>query len=54
LAFTSDYGTAPPDEITALFDDIKKLPPSEARVLAIQDVCLGFCYDPVTAFLASR
>lgn len=46
LAFTSEYGTNPPQEIKDMFEQITKLPGTE-RPVAIQDVCLGFCYDPV-------
>jgi hypothetical protein len=49
LAFTSEYGTAPPQEVTALFHEIEKLPASEERSFDVADVCMGFCYDPVPA-----
>jgi hypothetical protein len=52
LAFTSENQTAPPQRVTDLFREIEKLPAAE-RPSPIQDVCLGFCYDPV-ARLASR
>ena len=52
LAFTSENQTSPPQRVTDLFREIEKLPAAE-RPLPIQDVCLGFCYDPV-AQLASR
>jgi len=49
LAFTSEYRTVPPEEIMGLFREIEKLPVSEEQVHGIQDVCLGYCYDPVAA-----
>ena len=49
LAFTSEYGTSPPREITALFHEIEQLPASSERQFEVRDVCLGFCYDPVAA-----
>ena len=49
LAFTSEYRTVPPEEIMALFREIENLPVSEEQVHGIQDVCLGYCYDPVAA-----
>ena len=46
LAFTTEYGTNPPSEIRDMLAQIEKLPgPQESS--AFQDVCLGFCYDPV-------
>ena len=49
LAFTSEYRTAPPREITDLFHELANLPAREERSIAVQDVCLGFCYDPLAA-----
>jgi hypothetical protein len=49
LAFTREYGTAPPKEVTELFREIENLPLREGRALAVRDVCLGFCYDPLAA-----
>ncbi len=49
LAFTSEYGTAPPREITDLFREIENLPTSEERPATLRDVCLGFCYGPRAA-----
>ncbi len=48
LAFTSEYHTAPPREVTDVFQEIENLP-GQPRPFAIRDVCLGFCYDPVAA-----
>lgn len=49
LAFTSEYGTAPPPEVTALFHEIEQLPASSEKQFDVSDVCLGFCYDPLAA-----
>jgi uncharacterized membrane protein YhaH (DUF805 family) len=48
LSFTSEYGTTPPQEVVALFHEIEALHPTEdwGRE-SINDVCLGFCYDPL-------
>jgi hypothetical protein len=46
LAFTSEYGTNPPPEIRNMFEQIEKLPGTQ-RSIVVQDVCLGFCYDPI-------
>lgn len=46
-AFTSEYGTTPPTEVTDLLAQITKLSGEGGSPFAIQDVCLGFCYDPV-------
>jgi hypothetical protein len=48
LAFTSEYHTAPPREVTELFQQIENLP-GQPRPFAIRDACLGFCYDPIAA-----
>ena len=47
LAFTTEYGTAPPEEVTRLFSEFEKQPVAEQRPIAARDVCLGFCYDPI-------
>lgn len=49
LAFTTEYGTAPPEEVTKLFYEIESLPFRHDSRLAVRDVCLGFCYDPLAA-----
>jgi hypothetical protein len=46
LAFTSEYGTAPPREIIDLFQEIENLPASEERPSTVRDVCLGFLLRP--------
>jgi hypothetical protein len=47
LAFSSEYRTTPPKEVTDLFHEIEKLPASYVGPVTLRDVCLGFCYDPV-------
>jgi hypothetical protein len=49
LAFTSEYRTTPPQEVADLFHEIERLPARESWPVAMRDVCLGFCYDPVAA-----
>jgi hypothetical protein len=49
FAFTSEYGTAPPPQVTDLFHEIEDVPTGVERSWAAQDVCLGFCYGPVAA-----
>ena len=39
----------PPDEVKALFDELKRLPSREQNTFQVRDVCLGFCYDPLAA-----
>ncbi len=46
LAFTTESGTSPPPEIKDLLDQIEGLPGAQ-QSFEIQDVCMGFCYDPV-------
>lgn len=47
FAFTSEYGTRPPREVTDLFYEAEKLPGTELKPWSVRDVCLGFCYGPV-------
>jgi hypothetical protein len=46
FAFSTEYGTKPPQEIRDLLVQAENLPGSQLSI-TIQDVCLGFCYDPV-------
>jgi hypothetical protein len=46
---TTENGTAPPKEIVALFRDIEAAPRSAETQSELKDVCLGFCYDPLSA-----
>jgi hypothetical protein len=47
-AYTTANGSIPPQEIVDLFDDLEKLPHSSAAHSTRKDVCLGFCYDPLS------
>lgn len=46
-AFTSEYGTEPPKEVVDLFHDLESVAPAEKELRAVNDVCMGFCYDPL-------
>jgi len=46
-AFTSEYGTTAPTELIDLLKQILKLPAVRGSSFAFQDICLGFCYDPL-------
>jgi len=47
LAFTTEYGTEPPREVIDLFHDLESVAPAEKELRAANDVCMGFCYDPL-------
>jgi len=47
-SYTSANGFKPPQEIVDLFDDLEKLPRSSPSRSELRDVCLGFCYDPLS------
>jgi hypothetical protein len=47
LAFTTEYGTEPPREVVDLFHDLESIAPAEKELRTINDVCIGFCYDPL-------
>jgi hypothetical protein len=48
LAFTSEYGTAPPKELVELFHEMHAVVRTDkGRRYSMKDVCLGFCYDPL-------
>jgi hypothetical protein len=46
--YTADKGETPPQEIVGLFNDLEKLPRSRESQSEVRDVCLGFCYDPLS------
>ena len=46
LAFTSEYGTKPPREVVDLFHDLESVAPAEKQLRTVNDICMGFCYDP--------
>jgi hypothetical protein len=48
-AFTTEYHTKPPHEVTDLFSFIEDQPTRPVMSGVIRDVCLGFCYDPHAA-----
>jgi hypothetical protein len=41
-------GTTPPPEIVALFHDLENLPRLPESASDMKDICLGFCYDPLS------
>jgi len=47
-AYTKDDAVPPPD-IVNLFNQLEKLPRSSPGQEEMRDVCLGFCYDPLSA-----
>jgi hypothetical protein len=47
LAFTTEYGTEPPREVVDLFHDLESIAPAEKELRSINDICIGFCYDPL-------
>ena len=47
LAFTSEYGTKPPREVVDLFHDLESVAPAEKQLRTVNDICMGFCYDPL-------
>lgn len=47
-AFTTGNGTTPPQEIVDLFNELRKIPHSRETQSDVKDVCLGFCYDPLS------
>ncbi len=47
-AYTTEKGTMPPPEIVDLFRDLEKIPRSQEISSELRDVCLGFCYDPLS------
>jgi hypothetical protein len=50
LAFSSEYRTVPPPEVTNLFYEIEKEGPALEYPATVRDVCLGFCYNSVAWF----
>jgi hypothetical protein len=47
-AYTTDKGETPPQEIVGLFNDLERLPRSRVTQSELRDICLGFCYDPLS------
>jgi len=44
-----DKGAVPPQHIVDLFNELTKIPRSRESQSEIRDICLGFCYDPLSA-----
>ena len=47
-AYISDKGANPPQEIVELFNELEKISRSRETQSDRKDVCLGFCYDPLS------
>ena len=48
-SYTAENGSAPPRELVDLFNDLEELPHASETQSELKDVCLGFCYDPLSA-----
>jgi hypothetical protein len=48
-AYTTDTGQNPPQEIVDLFHELQNVPRSAETQQKMRDICLGFCYDPLSA-----
>ncbi len=49
-AYTTDKGNTPPQETVDLFHDLERIPLSPETKSEMKDVCLGFCYDPLSGW----
>jgi len=47
--YETSKGSRPPQEIVDLFRDLEQLPQSSPWTSELRDVCLGFCFDPLSA-----
>jgi hypothetical protein len=47
-AYTKENRFTPPQEVTDLFDELEKVPRTNESSEDRKDVCLGFCYDPLS------
>ena len=47
--YTKGNRSAPPQELVDLFNDLEKLPRTQETSEDTKDVCLGFCYDAISA-----
>jgi hypothetical protein len=47
-AYTTENGITPPQEIVGLFNELEQLPRVRETHSERRDVCLGFCYDPLS------
>lgn len=48
-SYTAESGFPAPHEIVDLFNDLEQLPHFPESESELKDVCLGFCYDPLSA-----
>src|SRR6516162_921887 len=46
--YTKENQVRPPQEVVELFHDLENLPRSQQTSEGRKDVCLGFCYDPLS------
>jgi len=47
-AFTQENQVSPPQEVVELFHDLEEAPRTQKTRENRKDVCLGFCYDPLS------
>lgn len=47
LAFTTERETQPPREVVDLFHALESVAPAENELRTVNDICMGFCYDPM-------
>ena len=47
--YTKENNAVPPPDVVSLFNQLEKLPRSSPGQEEMRDVCLGFCYDPLSA-----
>jgi len=47
--YNTKMGSAPPHEMVDLFNELNAIPHSTDRKSELRDICLGFCYDPLSA-----
>jgi len=48
-SYTTANGSLPPRDLVDLFNDLEHLPHASETQSELKDVCLGFCYDPLSA-----
>ncbi|MGH9736088.1 MAG: hypothetical protein ACRD8A_16035 [Candidatus Acidiferrales bacterium] len=46
--YGTNKGGVPPSEVVDLFNELTKIPRSPGGHSEVRDVCLGFCYDPLS------
>lgn len=49
-AYTTENGQAPSKEVVELFRELQSIPHTREGQSLQRDVCLGFCYDPLSGF----